>query len=61
MIRREKSNFSLEYSREIWLPRRISSNFETIGICTFFDGNGGSAGHLANFEWLTVCHMSGAD
>ena len=26
-----------------------------------FRGNECSAGHLAHFEWLTVCHMSGAD
>ena len=26
----------LELSREIWLPRRISSNSETVGICKFF-------------------------
>ena len=27
----------LESSHEIYLPRRISSNFETVGICTFFE------------------------
>ena len=26
-----------------------------------FRGNESSAGHLAYFEWLTVCHVSGAD
>ena len=25
-----------------------------------FRGNGRSTGHLAYFEWLTVCHVSGA-
>ena len=25
-----------------------------------FQGNERNAGHLAHFEWLTVCHMSGA-
>ena len=27
----------LESSHEIWLPRRISSNSETVGIYTFFE------------------------
>ena len=27
----------MESSREIELPRRISSNFEIVGICTFFE------------------------
>ena len=26
-----------------------------------FRGNGGSAGHLAHFEWLTGCHLSCAE
>ena len=26
-----------------------------------FRGNKRNAGHLAHFEWLTVCHMSGAE
>ena len=26
-----------------------------------FRGNEGSGGHLAHFEWLTVCHVSGAE
>ena len=26
-----------------------------------FRGNERSAGHLTHFEWLTVCHMSGAE
>ena len=27
----------------------------------FFEATGGTARHLAHFEWLTVCHVSGAD
>ena len=26
-----------------------------------FQGNGGSAGHLAHFEWLKRCHVSSAE
>ena len=26
-----------------------------------FRDNGRNAGHLTHFEWLTVCHMSGAE
>ena len=26
-----------------------------------FRGNERNAGHLTHFEWLTVCHMSGAE
>ena len=26
-----------------------------------FRGNERSGGHLAHFEWLTVCHVSGAE
>ena len=29
----------LESSREIYLTRRISSNFEIVGICTFFEAS----------------------
>ena len=29
----------LESSREIWLPLRISSNSETVGIYTFFEAS----------------------
>ena len=37
--------------------RRISRQTEF----HVFRGNVGSAGHLAHFEWLTVCHVSGAE
>ena len=30
----------LELSREIYLSRQISSNFEIVGICTFFEAHG---------------------
>ena len=35
--RKMKRISPLESSCEIYLPRRISSNFETVGICTFFE------------------------
>ena len=34
---------------------RDSRNFHV------FRGNGGSTGHLAHFEWLIVCHVSGVE
>ena len=34
-----KRILQLESSREIWLPRRISSNFETVRVDTFFEAS----------------------
>ena len=59
-FRMMKGTSPLEISREIYLPRRISSNSETIKISRFLRQRG-YCGTLAHFEWLTVCHVSGAD
>ena len=58
--RMTKKTSLLESSREIWLPRRISSNSEQSKFHVF-RGNGGSAGHLEHFEWLKRCHVSCAE
>ena len=44
----------LESSREIYVEFRNSRNLH------IFRGNESSAGHVAHFEWLTMCHVSGA-
>ena len=38
-----------------------TSNSETVGIFIFFEAAGGSARHLAHFEWLKRCHVSCAE
>ena len=44
-----KSSYHVEFRR---IPRK--SEF-------VFRGHERSTGHLTHFEWLTVCHMSGAE
>ena len=55
--RMTKRTSSLESFRKIKLPGRIPRQSEF----HVFRGNGCSAGHLAYFKWLTVCHMSSVD
>ena len=56
--RMTKRTSSLELSREIWLPLQISSNSETVGICTFFEETSVGRDTWRIFEWHTGCHVS---
>ena len=39
----------------------VSRNLATMSNFHVFRGNERSTGHLAHFEWLTVCHVLGAE
>ena len=55
-----KRTSPLEWSREIELPRRISSNSETVGISHFSRHREGCK-TLGMFLVAKRCHMSSAD
>ena len=56
----------LDSFHEIYLPRRISSNFETVGICTFFEASSIGCRKMAcdvkkvtyNMYSCDTCYMS---